>query len=381
MAKRKTVFRQLNDRLHLWLGIGVGFFIIIISLTGCIYVFERDIRDITEKYRFVALKNKPYLLPSQLRAIAEKKSGVPATAVQYGVPGEAAAVTYTKQPQGFTYLYMNPYTGEILHEKILNRDFFRIVLAGHFYLWLPPAIGKPVVNIIVLIFVFLLISGIIMWWPKRWNKATRKKSFTINPKASCKRFNYDLHNVLGFYVLLVAFVIAVTGMVYGFEWFKKGYYYVVSGGKTFEATKRPLSDTTVVVSAVTNVPEDIVWLQVQKAYHPIKGMLQISLPQKQADAIMVTYNPERKTYYKRQFRYFDRYTGKEIIQETRKKNFGERVYAANYDIHVGAIAGMPGKILAFSASLICGSLPVTGFLIWRGRRKKQKRKLPKEASL
>lgn len=372
MAKGKTLFRKINDWLHLWLGIVVGFFIVIISITGCIYVFERDIRDYTEKYRFVDIQNQPYLLPSQLRAIAEKKSGVPAASVQYGVPGEAAAVTYTKKPQGFTYLYLNPYTGEVLKEKILERDFFRQVLRGHFYLWLPPAIGKPVVNIIVLIFVFLLMSGIIMWWPKRWNKANRKKSFTINRKASFKRVNYDLHNVLGFYVLLVAFVIAVTGMVYGFEWFKKGYFYVVSGGKNFVPNQRPLSDTTLLITDSLKTPEDKVWAKVISDYTPIKGMLQISLPQKNADAIMVTYNPERKTYYKRQFRYFDRYTATEITTTVKDKNFGEQIYAANYDIHVGAIAGMPGKILAFSASLICASLPVTGFLIWWGRKRRKK---------
>ena len=46
----------------------------------------------------------------------------------------------------------------------------------------------------------------------------------------------------------------------------------------------------------------------------------------------------------------------------------------NYDIHVGAVLGLPGKILAFFASLIAASLPVTGFVIWWGRRKKSKAK-------
>jgi uncharacterized iron-regulated membrane protein len=45
----------------------------------------------------------------------------------------------------------------------------------------------------------------------------------------------------------------------------------------------------------------------------------------------------------------------------------------NYDIHVGAILGLPGKIIAFLASLIPASLPVTGFLIWWGKKKKGKK--------
>ncbi|MBE7177392.1 MAG: PepSY domain-containing protein [Mucilaginibacter polytrichastri] len=43
---------------------------------------------------------------------------------------------------------------------------------------------------------------------------------------------------------------------------------------------------------------------------------------------------------------------------------------SNYGIHVGKIYGLPTHILAFFASLICASLPVTGFTIWRGKRKK-----------
>jgi uncharacterized iron-regulated membrane protein len=41
-----------------------------------------------------------------------------------------------------------------------------------------------------------------------------------------------------------------------------------------------------------------------------------------------------------------------------------------YDIHTGAILGLPGKLLAFLAALIAASLPVTGFLMWRSRGKK-----------
>jgi uncharacterized iron-regulated membrane protein len=43
----------------------------------------------------------------------------------------------------------------------------------------------------------------------------------------------------------------------------------------------------------------------------------------------------------------------------------------NYDIHVGAIGGFTGKIIAFIISLICTSLPVSGFLVWWWKRKKR----------
>ncbi len=372
MVKPKSPLRRFNDRLHLWLGLSVGLLIVIISLTGCIYVFERDIRDLTEPYRFVEIKNKPVLAPSVLAAIAENSVHETPTGVQYGVPGEAAAVTYNRKGQGFTYLYLDSYNGTVLKEKILNRDFFRLVLAGHFYLWLPPRIGQPVVCTAVMIFVFLLVSGIIMWWPKKWNRANRKKSFSISWKARFKRLNYDLHNVLGFYVLLFAFVIAVTGLVFGFTWFKKGYYFVVTGGKTLSRKQRPVSDTTFIYKQTgSGNTIDNVWQEMMREYHPITGALQITLPVRTADPISVTYNPERKTYYKRVFRFFDRYTGTEIQTPPLPQTTGSKIYQMNYDIHVGAAFGMTGKIVAFTASLLCASLPVTGFLIWWGRKKKR----------
>jgi uncharacterized iron-regulated membrane protein len=53
----------------------------------------------------------------------------------------------------------------------------------------------------------------------------------------------------------------------------------------------------------------------------------------------------------------------------------------NYDIHTGAVIGLPGKILAFFASLIAASLPVTGFYIRWGRRKQSKEKEKERVSI
>ena len=70
--------------------------------------------------------------------------------------------------------------------------------------------------------------------------------------------------------------------------------------------------------------------------------------------------------------YFDRYSGKllKYLPDT-KKSRGMKLNDLNYDIHVGQILGLTGKIIAFVASLISASLPVTGFIIWLGKRKKK----------
>jgi len=59
-----------------------------------------------------------------------------------------------------------------------------------------------------------------------------------------------------------------------------------------------------------------------------------------------------------------------------KLNFGEKVFQANFDIHVGSIGGIWTKIIASLTSLIGASLPITGFIIWFNRKwGKKKRKI------
>jgi uncharacterized iron-regulated membrane protein len=93
---------------------------------------------------------------------------------------------------------------------------------------------------------------------------------------------------------------------------------------------------------------------------------------------------ESGTYWKADYRYFDQYTFRElnvnhIYGRMTDANFADKLYRMNYDIHVGAIGGVAGKILAFCVSLMVASLPVTGFILWWGKRRKvdipKKRKL------
>src|SRR5690606_25057889 len=127
------------------------------------------------------------------------------------------------QPRSEYYylVYVNPYTAEVLAVKDMARDFFAIVLDGHFYLWLPPQIGQPLVSVATLVFIVMLISGIVLWWPRK-AKHTRQR-FTIRWNAKWKRVNYDLHNALGFYAWASAVLLACTGLVWGSQWWADGW--------------------------------------------------------------------------------------------------------------------------------------------------------------
>lgn len=396
----KSLFKRISAWLHLWLGLASGIIVIIVSLTGCMYVFENEIKDMIEDWRFVEPQQKAFLLPSQLVTLADQHmKGKHASSVTFSGKGEAAMVGYftpakapktkekglkPKRRRGgvFTTLYMNPYTGEILKEKSVSRtdspDFFRFMLNGHRALWLPYDIGRPIVGVAVLIFVVLLISGLVLWWPVKWIKSIRDKSFKIKWSASFKRVNYDMHNVLGFYSMIFLLFISLTGLVWSFEWFSKSLYWVTSGGKELvDVRKEPTSDTTQVRPFRLSAADQI-WMKLKKENPQAAGIL-ISIPEKPADVIGAFVYQKMNTFYNMDRFSYDQQSLKEIKTKSPfagkyiEANIPDKIRRMNYDIHVGAVLGLPGKIMAFFASLISASLPVTGFLIWWGKKKKSKK--------
>ncbi|WP_369013952.1 PepSY-associated TM helix domain-containing protein [Flavobacterium anhuiense] len=440
---KKSLFKRIMAWLHLWLGLASGIIVVIVSLTGCIYVFENEIKDCIEDWRFVKPQKEAFLLPSQLVSIADKKmKDKKATSVTFGGKDEAAIVGYFVEKkeesekgdrgekgehkkarkdvannqnakgkselkaqsnekekgkgkgkgekrkggrrQGtFISVYMNPYTGDILHVKTFTRgespDFFRWILNGHRALWLPYDIGRPIVGVAVLIFVVLLISGIVLWWPTKWIKSIIDKSFKIKWDASFKRVNYDMHNVFGFYSCIFLFFIAVTGLVWSFGWWSKSLYWVTSGGKPLvENRESPKSDTTH-VTAFNITTADRVLMNLKKENPQAAGIM-ISIPAKPADPIGAFVYKQRHTFYNMDRYSFDQQTLKEISIKTPfsgkyiEANIPDKIRRMNYDIHVGSVLGLTGKIIAFLASLISASLPITGFIIWWGKQKFGKKK-------
>ena len=271
-------------------------------------------------------------------------------------------------------MYLNPYTGEVLKVKDMDADFFRIVLLGHYYLWLPPQIGQPLVATATLLFAVLLVSGIVLWWPK--NKAAAKQRFWLRwkPSLKWKRKNYDLHNVLGFYASWIAVILTLTGLVWGFQWVAQGLHLSLGGEKPL-LYQEPVSDKSHSEAASEQAPAiDRVWLLMQREY-PQAERLEVHVPESDTACIAANANADANTFWQIDYRYFDQYTLAELPVEhiygrLKDAQLADKVLRMNYDIHVGAILGLPGKILAFFCSLVVASLPVTGFLIWWGRRKR-----------
>lgn len=377
MNKKKNRFKYWIGRIHLWLGLSSGLFVCFLGITGCILAFQREIEDATQSYRYVEEQNKPLLPPSKLKIIADKAlPGKHAHSVGYQRGKASTVVYFAFEPEYYWIVYLNPYSGEVMKVKNMEEDFFRIVLMGHYYLWLPPTVGQPILASATLLFVFLLFSGLFLWWPK--NKAASKKRFSIKWNAKWKRVNYDLHNVLGFYMTWILIFIALSGLVMGFQWVAKSVYWTTSGGKSLTLFEESHSNPELAKAAVGRAPaEDILWARTLDAMPGFKGNIDVHPPENKTSAIELAINPDTDTFWKADYRFYDQYSlaeldVKHIYGRYANATVADKLARMNYDIHIGAVAGLPGKIIAFLASLIAASLPITGFLIWRGRKKKAK---------
>lgn len=382
----RSLFYRISAWLHLWLGLISGIIMVIVCLTGCIWVFQDEITTLMNPEIKVKAENKPVISPSVLMNIGD--SLYPKKKPNYAMYQQGKAITLAlgQGRKGNTILRVNPYTGEVISKverKEGETDFFRFILNGHRALWMPYEIGRPIVNYATLVFVIILITGMVLWWPKKWNKTTKEQSFKIKWKASFKRVNYDLHNVLGFYSLLVLSAIALTGMVYGLEWYSKGLYWVTSGGDTLPKFNRNKSDSLQLGKFYTaQQVMDASWNKVITDHPEAKGFYYaFADTARPSSAISITIYPTVGKYYNNRSFAFDQHTGKPLpaankIYDTsfEDASVGAKIRRMNYDIHVGAILGLPGKILAFFASLIGASLPITGFIVWWGKQKKKGKK-------
>lgn len=381
-------FKKIILFLHRWLGLVTGLVVFILSVSACLFVFHHEITQwARSELLFVEQEHSSQTLP--IKELQEKAAqALDVEHLPYGLvtykdsDRNWSAIYYKGGGDGWTYfgtikdyrtLYINPYNGEVAGIVNEEEDFFQIIKGLHWSLLLATPIGQPVVVWSTVIFIILLISGMILWWPKRLNKAGRQKSFKIKWGANWRRMNYDLHNVLGFYFLVISLIIGLTGLYWYFPSAQKGLHFLGTGEFKLPPAPAKKAVSTPPANQAGVSPMDVAYVNAWSEY-PQAFSIAIAAPVDSLETIRAEVRPDGETYYQNSILQFDQYTG-ELLQANRysEQNAGEKLLSMNYDIHVGAIGGLPGKIIAFLASLVCASLPVSGFLIWWDRDKRKRK--------
>jgi len=370
---KKSAFSRINAWLHLWLGIFAGAILVFVALTGTIVVYGDEIINMSAgKARYVE-QVKPERLP-MATLMANVNMAYPQAKLSevtvYKNPERSVRFRVFAPGKGLAFVYADPYTGQPLkYDRTAN--FFYIMAHLHAsFMW--HGAGEWIVDIATIIFLIELLSGIILWWPAKWNKHTRDASFKIKWKAKFKRVNYDLHNVLGFYSCILGLILTITGLFIAFKPVAESTVKLFGGDSKIEWQKgMPKPDSTR-QSVDMNV---IINKEFEK--FPDKTMAQIWV-----------YNLDKAGYYMAntatnvglksaenvQMSFLDRYTGKEITLPAKALKT-EYVENTMWQLHMGTWMGPVGKLFTFVCGLVCTSLPITGFLIWWKRGTKRKRKL------
>jgi uncharacterized iron-regulated membrane protein len=368
-----TAFKRAILFAHRWLGFITGSVVFVISVTACIYTFQDEIQDALLPYRKVNPLQRPMLPPSRLERIAWQQypDGV-ISLINYYTSNRSVQVRITARSKLHS-IYIDPYTGRILYDdQDFKHNFFNTIKQIHLYCFFPPKAGKVVVGVSTAVYLILLVSGMVLWWPRR--KTDRKRCFTIKWKGRTKRLNYDLHNILGFYAFVISFILGFSGLAISYDWLSHAIYAGVNGGQAYpqELKKFTSADWN---TAGTAPPIDIAYDQVRRSSPQAQMMLILPGTKKESTMNFIAYPKTLHFSYSDNYA-FDRYSARllKYLPYTRK-SAGLRLLGMDYDIHVGQIGGLAGKILAFLASLISASLPITGLILYLGKRSKARQKI------
>ncbi len=367
MKKTKQIFGQI----HLWLGLFSGLVVVVVSLTGCLYVFEEEARNVFQaKYFYVENPSGARKNLYEISAAVHKKFPKETIAqIRFKADADAAFLYHTKSKKAIS---INPYTLQIQGVRDLEADFFNFILDIHLDLKMGE-IGEQIIKWNVLIFFVLCLSGFVLWLPKQRRLLVQALTIGWNAR-SWKRLNWDLHSVLGFYGLFVLLIISLTGIFWVFD-SAKSLASVLTGEKITN-TKAPKN--------LENTPKGN--FSLEAAYYLAKQSYNgenqtfLSYPDKPDQPVRVLFRYPYSIVRKQNTLFFDKNTG-ELLRQDLYKNYNayDKVMRSNYDFHTGRIPvlGIGLKIIYFLASLFAASLPITGFLVWWNKGRGRKKALPK----
>ena len=167
------MMKKVIHLLHLWIALPLGIIFSVICLTGAILVFENET---------LQLLNPQADVSSMGKHAPERR-------------------------------------------ELVGYDFFRQTLRIHRWLLDAPAkkgertVGKEVVGYATLGMSIVLLSGLVLWWPR--NRRVLQNRLSVNTRKGMRRFWYDTHVSLGFYATLLLLVMCITGLVWSCTWWRE----------------------------------------------------------------------------------------------------------------------------------------------------------------
>ena len=392
----KKIFRKI----HLWLSVPFGLIITLVCFSGAMLVFENEANEWFRRdlYYVETVKGSPLPMDKLLEKVATTlPDSVAVTGVSISSdPGRAYQVSLSKPRRAS--LYVDQYTGEV-KGKSERSGFFMFMFRMH--RWLLDSMnpgnegifwGKMIVGVSTLLLVFVLISGIVIWWAR--TRKALKNSLKITATKGWRRFWYDLHVAGGMYALIFLLAMALTGLTWSFPWYRTAFYKVFgvevqqraaqgheqksdaqkrntklaahrekkregNEVRKGERSRRPENNHSDMYSVTSPF---VYWQEIyDKLRRQNPEYKQISISSGTASVSFNRFGNQRAS---------DRYsfnTDNGEFTETslyQHQDKSGKIRGWIYSVHVGNWGGMFTRILTFIAALLGSALPLTGYYLW-----------------
>jgi len=412
------MLKKIFFQIHWFLGISAGLILSIMGVTGAIYSYEQPIQKWLNPDSYtVQAENRDKLTPAELyqhfnKAAPEMKINSITVAKD---PTASSSLNIVKEGARKGYnMMINPYTAEVLPE-IKGREFFQFIQQLHRNLTIGP-VGKQITGACTLMLLFFVLSGLYLRWPK---KHSFKQWLMIKPQLKGRNFLWDLHAVVGTWVVIFFLIIACTGLTWSYGWWRSGLYTVMgveqqkeskgeapqrgagesrgerggnapssegrggaeqaqSGNKDQEGSKQGSrgegSDKPGLSPEQINLALTQTWTGFNAQVGRDYSSLTVNLPKKANGEIELTFvdaaPQHERARNKATFDYKTSSIKDMEIYEDKKLN--EKIMSSMLPVHRGSFFGPVYQFLAMLAALSMPLFFVTGWMLYLKRRKQKK---------
>jgi uncharacterized iron-regulated membrane protein len=374
---------------HLAAGITVGTVVLVMSVTGVLLAYERQIVEWADGYRLAPPPaGAPRLGPEALlaRVREARPEARPTTIVLKSDPQAPAALGLGRQGT----VFVDPYSGRVLGEGSARaRAFFRGVTDWH--RWLATEgrsreAGRAVTGAANLAFLFLVASGLYLWWPRKRGRAALAAATLFRRGLRGKARDFSWHNVVGFWSALPLLLMVASAATISYPWASDLVYRLTgseppprrapaAGGGGGERERRPAPRLDGL---------DAAWARAEGQV-PGWRTITLRLPAGAADPASFTIDTSRGAARpdKRGQLTVDLASGAVVRWEPYAgQSLGRRVRSWTRWIHTGEAAGVVGQAIAGLASAGAVFLVYTGHaLAWRRWRARRRRALERQKAV
>lgn len=383
-SPQRVWLRRALFQVHLWVGIALLAYAIVIGLTGSALVFRDEMEHAMwpAVYRVAPVQRSITMQAAVDRIQSDRPGWVLFALRDFNTPGQATTALMRpavgQLSANYRQVYFDPNTGQVLLDRLRYGGWLGWLANVHEYL-LAGATGLIVSGWMAVGLLVLCVTGIILWWPgiQRWTGA-----LMVNPKARWKRLNWELHSVLGFWTCAALIAVTFTGLDFAFPRTIGDVVELATGSSltppstpTISMKRQSPSNGPSVSHPVMNIDQAIEAVRVALPREAPAGYLQ--LPSTQAGAVQY----KATGYYTGSLPFselvrvtMDARTGAILAYgDTRKESRGSRIEQYFTTVHFGSFGGdgLFGVAIK-SVWVMVGVAPVvlavTGFIMYWNRK-------------